>query len=100
MNTAKEVLGEMFQTGRAAEEIVEAKGLAQISDQSFLEETIAQILAENPQQLALYFAGKEGLRGWFVGQVMRATRGKANPAVVNQLLDEQLERLRDKRAGD
>ena len=94
-NTAKEVLAEMFKTGRAADEIVEASGLAQISDESFLEETIAKILADNPGQVATYLGGKEGLRGWFVGQAMRATRGKANPAVVNQLLDQQLNRLQD-----
>ena len=93
-NTAKDVLAEMFQSGKAAGEIVEARGLAQISDESLLEEAIAGILAENPEQVATYLDGKEGLRGWFLGQVMRATRGKANPAVVNQLLDEQLERRR------
>jgi aspartyl-tRNA(Asn)/glutamyl-tRNA(Gln) amidotransferase subunit B len=94
-NTAKEVLADMFQSGRAPDEIVKAKGLAQISDVSLLEETIAKILADNPEQVAIYLGGKEGLRGWFVGQAMKATRGKANPAVVNQLLDEQLNRLRD-----
>ncbi|MFZ0544541.1 MAG: Asp-tRNA(Asn)/Glu-tRNA(Gln) amidotransferase subunit GatB [Candidatus Promineifilaceae bacterium] len=93
-NTAKDVLAEMFQSGKTAENIVEARGLAQISDESLLEEAIAKILSDNPEQVATYLGGKEGLRGWFVGQVMRATRGKANPAVVNQLLDEQLERLR------
>jgi aspartyl-tRNA(Asn)/glutamyl-tRNA(Gln) amidotransferase subunit B len=94
-NTAKEVLADMFQSGRAPDEIVKAKGLAQISDESLLEETIAKILADNPEQVAIYLGGKEGLRGWFVGQAMKATQGKANPAVVNQLLDEQLNRLRD-----
>jgi Asp-tRNA(Asn)/Glu-tRNA(Gln) amidotransferase B subunit len=94
-NTAKDVLAEMFQSGKAAAEIVEARGLAQISDVSLLEEAVARILADNPEQVATYLAGKEGLRGWFVGQVMKATRGKANPAVVNQLLDEQLEQLRN-----
>jgi aspartyl-tRNA(Asn)/glutamyl-tRNA(Gln) amidotransferase subunit B len=99
-NTAKEVLGEMFQSGRAAKEIVEAKGLAQISDESLLEETIAQILADNPEQVAIYLGGKDGLQGWFVGQVMRATRGKANPTVVNHLLDNQLNHLRNLAAED
>jgi aspartyl-tRNA(Asn)/glutamyl-tRNA(Gln) amidotransferase subunit B len=94
-NTAKEVLADMFQSGRAPDEIVKAKGLAQISDVSLLEETIAKILADNPEQVAIYLGGKEGLRGWFVGQAMKATQDKANPAVVNQLLDEQLNRLRD-----
>jgi aspartyl-tRNA(Asn)/glutamyl-tRNA(Gln) amidotransferase subunit B len=69
--------------------------LAQISDEALLEETIARILADNPGQVATYLSGKEGLRGWFVGQAMKITRGKANPAVVNQLLDEQLNQLRD-----
>jgi len=99
-NTAKDVLGEMFQSGQGAKEIVKAKGLAQISDESLLEETIAQTLAENPGQVATYLGGKDGLHGWFVGQVMRATRGKANPAVVNRLLDEQLDRLRDQALSD
>jgi aspartyl-tRNA(Asn)/glutamyl-tRNA(Gln) amidotransferase subunit B len=99
-NTAKDVLGEMFESGRSAKVIVEAKGLAQVSDESLLEEMISNILADNPGQVETYLGGKDGLRGWFVGQVMRATRGKANPAVVNQLLDEQLERLRDQTVTD
>ncbi len=99
-NTAKDVLGVMFESGRPAKEIVEAKGLAQVSDESLLEEMISNILADNPGQVATYLGGKDGLRGWFVGQVMRATRGKANPAVVNQLLDEQLEQLRDETVTD
>lgn len=94
-NTAKDVLAEMFQTGKEAEAIVEARGLAQISDESLLQETIARILADNPGQVETYLAGKEGLRGWFVGQVMKETRGKANPALVNQLLDEQLNKRRE-----
>jgi aspartyl-tRNA(Asn)/glutamyl-tRNA(Gln) amidotransferase subunit B len=89
-NIAKDVLAEMFQSGRAAKEIVETKGLAQISDEPLIEETISKILAENPEQVAVFLGGKEGLRGWFVGQVMQATKGKANPDLVNQLLDKQL----------
>jgi aspartyl-tRNA(Asn)/glutamyl-tRNA(Gln) amidotransferase subunit B len=65
-----------------------------------LEETIAKILADSPEQVATYLGGKDGLQGWFVGQVMRATRGKANPAVVNHLLDEQFDRLRNPAAED
>jgi aspartyl-tRNA(Asn)/glutamyl-tRNA(Gln) amidotransferase subunit B len=99
-NTAKDVLAEMFQSGRAANEIVQASGLAQISDEALLEETIARILADNPGQVATYLSGKEGLRGWFVGQEMKITRGKANPSVVNPLLDEQLNQLRDYTTGD
>jgi aspartyl-tRNA(Asn)/glutamyl-tRNA(Gln) amidotransferase subunit B len=89
-NTAKEVLAEMFDTGQSADEIVAARGLAQISDEDALAAIIVQILDENEDQVAAYLGGKEQLRGWFFGQVMRATRGKANPALVNKLLSRQL----------
>lgn len=89
-NTAKEVLAEMFATGTAPTKIVASKGLAQISDDAAITAVITQILDENPEQLARYLDGQEKLRGFFVGQVMRQTQGKANPALVNQLLDAAL----------
>ncbi|MCB8980853.1 MAG: Asp-tRNA(Asn)/Glu-tRNA(Gln) amidotransferase subunit GatB [Ardenticatenaceae bacterium] len=89
-NTAKEVLAEMFATGTASANIVESKGLAQISDDAAITAVINQILDDNPEQLARYLDGQEKLRGFFVGQVMRQTQGKANPALVNQLLDAAL----------
>lgn len=89
-NTAKEVLAEMFATGTAPAQIVESKGLAQISDDAAITAVITQILNDNPEQLARYLDGQEKLRGFFVGQVMRQTKGKANPALVNQLLDAAL----------
>ncbi|MAT95686.1 MAG: Asp-tRNA(Asn)/Glu-tRNA(Gln) amidotransferase GatCAB subunit B [Anaerolineaceae bacterium] len=89
-NTAKDVLAEMFASGTAPGKIVESKGLAQISDDAAIAAIIEQILDDNPEQLARYLAGQEKLRGWFVGQVMRQTKGKANPALVNQLLDTAL----------
>lgn len=89
-NTAKEILAEMFMTGKSAENIVNEEGLAQISDERQLNEHIANILQENPEQLGEYLRGKEKLRGWFVGQIMRASQGKANPEIVNMLLDQQL----------
>jgi aspartyl-tRNA(Asn)/glutamyl-tRNA(Gln) amidotransferase subunit B len=89
-NSGKTVLGEMFASGRPAGEIVEEKGLAQISDQDALAGIVDQILADNADQVAKYRAGKETLLQWFVGQVMRATRGKANPQVVVELLEEKL----------
>ena len=89
-NTAKEVLAEMFSTGQSADEIVEAQGLAQISDEDALAAVITQVLDDNEDQVVAYLGGKEQLRGWFVGQVMRATRGKANPALVNKLLSQQM----------
>ncbi|MGH2536086.1 MAG: Asp-tRNA(Asn)/Glu-tRNA(Gln) amidotransferase subunit GatB [Candidatus Promineifilaceae bacterium] len=88
--SAKEVLAEMLATGRAAEAIVAERSLGQISDEDQLAARVTQVLADNPEQLTAYRAGKASLRGWFVGQVMRALGGRANPAVVNRLLDEAL----------
>lgn len=89
-SAAKRVLTEMFSSGETAETIVAAKGLAQISDEAALNQIVNQILADNPDQVQAYRDGKTTLKGWFVGQVMKATRGKANPALVNQLLDRAL----------
>lgn len=94
-NTAKEVLADMFTTGRSAKEIVAESGLAQISDEDQINTFIAQVLDRNPEQVSDYLGGKEQLRGWFVGQVMRASRGKANPALVNKLLAKQLSELKE-----
>jgi aspartyl-tRNA(Asn)/glutamyl-tRNA(Gln) amidotransferase subunit B len=93
-NTGKEVLGEMFASGRGAREIVEERGLAQISDTSELEQIVMQILDENPEQVQKYLDGKEQIIGWMIGQVMKATRGKANPQVVRALIQAQLEARR------
>lgn len=93
-NTAKDVLAEMFVTGRTAESIVQEKGLAQISDETQIAGLVQQVLNDNPDQVAAYLAGKEQLLGWFVGQIMRASRGKANPTLVNDLLEAELIRLR------
>jgi len=89
-NTAKAILGEMFKSGRMAAEIVAEKGLAQISDTDELGRVIDEVIATNPDQAAEYRAGKERLLGWFVGQAMKATRGKANPQLVTELLKEKL----------
>ncbi len=91
-NTAKAVLGEMFRSGRAAAEIVAEEGLAQISDADELGPVIDEVIAAHPDEVAAYRAGKERLLGWFVGQVMKATRGKANPQLVTSLLKEKLQR--------
>lgn len=93
-NTAKEVLATMFTTGRSAQEIVDERGLAQISDEDQIATLIAQVLDDNPEQVRDYLQGKEQLRGWFVGQVMRSSRGKANPTLVNKLLTMQLSSLK------
>ena len=94
-NTGKDVLTEMFATGQSAPAIVETKGLAQISDEAAIAEIVTQILQDNPKMVADYLGGKEKLRGWFVGQVMKATRGKGNPSLVNKLLSEQLTKMKD-----
>ncbi len=87
---AKTVFTEMFETGKRPEDIVKEKGLVQITDESAIESAIDQVLAENPNEVERYKAGKQELLGFFVGQVMRATKGKANPGVVNKLLREKL----------
>lgn len=88
---AKDVFDEMFESGKAADTIVDEKGLKQISDTGELEGIIDQLLADNPSQVEAYRGGKTGLIGWFVGQVMKATKGQANPGMVNQLLKSKLE---------
>ena len=87
---AKDVFEIMFETGRDPSAIVEEKGLKQVSDTGALETIIDQVIADNPQQLEQYRAGKEKLVGFFVGQVMKATGGKANPKMVNDLLRPKL----------
>jgi aspartyl-tRNA(Asn)/glutamyl-tRNA(Gln) amidotransferase subunit B len=86
----KDVLVEMFRTGKNAAAIVEEQGMAQLSDASEIESLIDQVLAANPQQLESYRAGKESLFGFFVGQVMKASQGKASPKVVNERLKTKL----------
>ena len=89
-NTASSVLKTMFRTGEDAQAIVEREGLAQVSDVAALETLVDRLLAEHPDEVARYREGKMQLFGWFVGQVMRQTRGKANPGVVQQLLKNKL----------
>jgi aspartyl-tRNA(Asn)/glutamyl-tRNA(Gln) amidotransferase subunit B len=86
----KDVLAEMFRTGRGANRTIEELGLAQVSDAGEIEKIVADVLAANPEQLAAYRGGKEALFGFFVGQVMKASKGKANPKVAGELLKEKL----------
>jgi aspartyl-tRNA(Asn)/glutamyl-tRNA(Gln) amidotransferase subunit B len=87
---AKDIIVEMYKTGKTAQTIIEEKGMVQITDEDALTNTIAEILAANPAQLEQYRGGKEKLFGYFVGQVMKATQGKANPQVINELLKKML----------
>ena len=88
---AKEVFAKMFESGRSAREIVDAEGLKQISDEDALRKLVDQVIAGNPKQVETYRKGKTGVLGFFVGQVMKATRGQANPRIVNELLRKALE---------
>jgi aspartyl-tRNA(Asn)/glutamyl-tRNA(Gln) amidotransferase subunit B len=83
---AKEVFEAMWSEGKSADAIIEAKGLRQITDSAAIEGVIDAVIAANPKQLADYRSGKDKLFGFFVGQVMKATGGKANPAQLNELL--------------
>ena len=87
---AKEVFESMWASAESADAIIEAKGLKQITDTSAIEQAIEAVMAKNPAQLAEYRAGKDKLFGFFVGQVMKATQGKANPAQLNELLKRKL----------
>jgi aspartyl-tRNA(Asn)/glutamyl-tRNA(Gln) amidotransferase subunit B len=87
---AKEVLVEMFKSGKSASTIIEAQGLVQLSDSGEIDALIEQVMAANQQQLENYRAGKDTLFGFFVGQVMKASKGKANPKIVNERLREKL----------
>ena len=87
---AKDVFEEMWASGKSPRQIVEEKGLVQITDTAFLEEAIDEVLKANPVQLEQYRGGKDKLFGFFVGQTMKLTKGKANPALLNELLRKKL----------
>jgi len=89
--TAKSVLEEMFKTGRDADEIISQRGLSQISDTQQLDEAVSRVIEANAPAVADYKAGKTSALQFLVGQVMRATKGRANPKVVNELLKQKLE---------
>ncbi|HYX27449.1 MAG TPA: Asp-tRNA(Asn)/Glu-tRNA(Gln) amidotransferase subunit GatB [Pyrinomonadaceae bacterium] len=86
----KDVLIEMFNTGKGAAAVVEEKGLVQVSDTGEIDRVIDEVMTANPNQLAQYRGGKDALFGFFVGQVMKASKGKANPKIVNERLKEKL----------
>jgi aspartyl-tRNA(Asn)/glutamyl-tRNA(Gln) amidotransferase subunit B len=87
---AKDVFEAMWAEGKSADAIIEAKGLRQITDSAAIEGVIDSVMTANPKQLADYRSGKDKLFGFFVGQVMKATEGKANPAQLNELLKKKL----------
>ncbi|MBI4714732.1 MAG: Asp-tRNA(Asn)/Glu-tRNA(Gln) amidotransferase subunit GatB, partial [Nitrospirae bacterium] len=87
---AKTVFEEMYRTGKGADEIVREQGLVQVSDEGAIREMIRRVMADSPEQFAGFRAGKDKLFGFFVGQVMKVSSGKANPALVNELLKKML----------
>ncbi|MDK2956762.1 MAG: aspartyl-tRNA(Asn)/glutamyl-tRNA(Gln) amidotransferase subunit [Desulfovibrionales bacterium] len=88
--SGKDVFTEVFASGEDPEAVVKAKGLVQISDASALEEIVDKVLAANPAEVESYKGGKKKLMGFFVGQIMRETKGQANPGLVNQIIQKKL----------
>jgi len=88
---AKTVFDEMVASGKSAKAIVEEKGLVQVTDASAIEAAVEAVIERSPEEVASYKGGKKKLLGFFVGQVMKETRGKANPQMVNELLKKKLE---------
>ena len=93
-NTAKSVLEMMLQTGKQAAAIISELSLEQVSDQVQIEELVLRVLNENPDQVSAYLNGKESLENWFFGQAMRLARGKANPSIIKDILQEKLNKLK------
>jgi aspartyl-tRNA(Asn)/glutamyl-tRNA(Gln) amidotransferase subunit B len=87
---AKTVIEEMYNTRKDAQKIIEEKGLVQISDSSEIEKIVDKVIQENMKTVEQYRGGKTGSFGFFVGQVMKATSGRANPQTVNELLRKKL----------
>ena len=94
MSPAKTVFEDMFDSGRPPKEISEKSGLVQISDVDSIRSAVEEAVSANPKPVAEYLEGKETAIRFLVGQVMKITRGKANPQMVNELLKEKLESLK------
>ena len=82
----------MMKDGKKASQIVEEKGLSQISDEGAIKEIVQKVVSDNPEQVAAYKGGKVQLLGFFVGQVMKETKGRANPKTVNELIRAELDK--------
>jgi len=87
---AKTVFEEMYRTGKDAEAIVKEKGLIQVTDEGIIQRYIEDVINENPEQVEAYKHGKEKLFGFFIGKVMKKSKGKANPKLVNEILKKRL----------
>ena len=93
-STGKEVLAEMLSSGKDAVEIIEAKGLHQISDGGLITQMVSDVLSANPDEVQSYLGGKETLINWLFGQVMKTAKGKANPQLLKEELQKQLNQMR------
>ena len=87
---ASDIFPDLMANGEMPKAYVEKKGLIQVSDTGVIDSAVDQVIAANPNEVAAYKGGKKKLLGFFVGQVMRATKGKANPGIVNGLLKKKL----------
>ncbi|MBA2251114.1 MAG: Asp-tRNA(Asn)/Glu-tRNA(Gln) amidotransferase subunit GatB [Nitrospirales bacterium] len=90
LKVARDLFPDLYASGKSPEQLVQEKGLTQVSDEGALEQIIDDVMAKNPAQLAQYRSGKDQVLGFFVGQVMKASGGKANPGKVNELLKKKL----------
>jgi aspartyl-tRNA(Asn)/glutamyl-tRNA(Gln) amidotransferase subunit B len=89
-STGKDLLDRVEETGIDPKEMVEKEGLAQVSDEDTLKSLVKEVIASNPEQVAIYKGGKTTLLGWFVGQIMRETKGKADAQLTKAILEEFL----------
>ena len=89
-NIAKKILPQMLENGASAQEIVEKEGLSVISDEGAIKELVQKVIENNPAQVQAYKNGKTNLMGFFVGQIMKETKGRANPQIINKLLQDAL----------
>ena len=87
---AKDVFEEMFQSSKEAKEIIEEKGLKQISNEDDIEKLVEKIISENESQVKQFKEGNNKVLGWFVGQIMKLTKGQANPGIVNKIIMKKL----------
>jgi len=92
---AKDVFEEMLKSGQTPDSIVEKKGLRQVSDELEIDKVVQEVLQSNPDEVQKFIGGKDKVFGFFVGEVMKKTRGKANPKILNELLRQKLEKLKN-----
>ena len=92
-NAGKKVLIRLFETEESVDDVVEALGLKQVSDVGEIEKLVDEVLANNPKSIADYRNGKKNVVGFLVGQCMKASKGKGNPKMINQMLSQKLSQL-------